>query len=71
MHDDRLLLCPFCGGEPDFVMTSREFPHIFERYTSVVFVRCRKCRASTAEIIYKERSDYNKVADLWNKRSWG
>ena len=76
-HDERLELCPFCGGYPDFVRKSKEHPFKFMGYDDihVVFVRCRNrdCLATSQELeynpkIHKDGSEYDEVAKLWNRR---
>lgn len=82
-HDERLELCPFCGGYPDFIRTLRKIPLPkdicedlgYEHEYTVVFVQCRNrdCRATSKELrydsnIHKDGSEYDEVAKLWNRR---
>jgi C4-type Zn-finger protein len=74
MRDKKLELCPFCGGEADFVRTSKEIPFVDYKIT-VVFARCRNrdCWATSKELeydpdIHKDGSEYDEVAELWNRR---
>ena len=57
MSCERLLKCPFCGGEAKMT----------ESFTgSGVFVECTNCGATTLTFYYKDR--INKATKAWNNR---
>ena len=66
MSDERLLKCPFCGGEA-------EFHRSLSVIGDIVTVRCKTCKAKTAGILFDARKhsndeEYDEAAALWNTR---
>lgn len=70
---DKLLNCPYCGGEPMLERSFRAF--VDGKSTKVAFVRCTNCNARSGRV---NLSDYghtsnsneaeNKAIELWNRR---
>lgn len=67
---DKLLNCPFCGGEAEFYRTPVKTNC---RWCDSVVVRCKECEARTNRILYNNRkhkndSEYDEAATAWNQR---
>lgn len=75
-HEEKLLLCPFCGGEAEY--------RVGNRYaTQCHYIQCRKCKAQTGIIdertylMFGGKSNVNFTADTakqavfesWNRRA--
>ena len=74
MSEIKLLPCPFCGGEAEFVR-GIERKDIFQSSDSsdYVYVRCKECHAQTSKIYYsaefhKLDEEYALVEKAWNTR---
>lgn len=75
-HEEKLLLCPFCGGEAEYRVGNRYV-------TQCHYIQCRKCKAQTAVIdegtylIFDGKSNLNFTANTarqavfenWNRRT--
>lgn len=71
MSEVKLLPCPFCGGEAEFVRDT-ERKDIFGS-SDYVYVRCKKCHAQTTKIYYsaefhKLDEEYALAEKAWNTR---
>lgn len=71
MSEIKLLPCPFCGGEAEFVRDI-ERKDIFQS-SDYVYVRCKECHAQTSKIYYsaefhKLDEEYALVEKAWNTR---
>ena len=71
MSEIKLLPCPFCGGEAEFVRDT-ERKDIFQS-SDYVYVRCKECHAQTSKIYYsaefhKLDEEYVLVEKAWNTR---
>ena len=71
MSETKLLQCPFCGGEAEFVRDT-ERKDIFGS-SDYVYVRCKKCHAQTTKIYYsaefhKLDEEYALAEKAWNTR---
>ena len=70
-NETKLLSCPFCGGEAEFVR-GIERKDIFQS-SDYVYVRCKECHAQTSKIYYsaefhKLDEEYALVEKAWNTR---
>lgn len=67
---DKLLSCPFCGGEAIYYRTPVKSNG---GWCDSVVVKCKQCEARTARILYDARKhpndeEYTEAAKAWNTR---
>lgn len=67
---DKLLNCPFCGGEAEFYRTPVKSNG---RWCDSVVVCCKNCEARTNMVLYDAKKhpndeEYDEAAVAWNQR---
>lgn len=62
---DKLLPCPFCGGEPEFITIGNDYTK-----KRKVEIKCKKCRVkrTTAALRFNLEWCGRKAIEAWNER---